>query len=383
MTIILVLAHISFKFCFWFLLASSFLPKMYDGSYGFYIQRFSLTFIDKSSFFQKFCIIFFSSLLISFTIDCEIITSFIEYGFPNITIEQLSDFSINFSGGISTNNVITDNVNNSSSSGTITESTSTVKTTSTVTNNSTPPVNSASDSTNSTSSTSNSSSSTSNSSSSTSNSSSSNQNQNENNKTLYKKSSSTALISSKAADAAIMTTALSASKALMIKAPNLHSKAVIAGSSIMLGATAIIAKNVASNLSFDLGSKKNKFIDLESSLAKFFELTGNSVTDLLILINYMQFLQLIILCFTLYYFILFNISEDKIEFYLMKIFPNIIVSFLIKNVKLLKKTGFILLIILLLFSIISGYLVLNYLDFFLINFDDICEYYIENKNKNK
>jgi len=376
MTIILVLAHILFKFCFWFLLASSLLPQMYNGSYGFYIQRFSLTFIDKSSFFQKFCILFFASLLISFTIDCEIITSFIEYGFPNITIEQLSDFSINFSGGISTNNVITDNVNNSSSSGTITESTSTVKTTSTVTNNSTPSVNSASESTNSTSSTSNSSSS-------TSNSSSSNQNQNENNKTLHKRSSSTALISSKAADAAIMTSALSLSKTLIKKAPNLQSKVALAGGSIMLGAGAIIAKNAASNLNFDLGSKSNKFIDLESSVAKFFDLTGNSVTDLLKIINYMQSLQLTILCFTLYYFILFNISEDKIEFYLMKILPNKIVSVIIKNVKLFKKTGFILLILFLLLSIIAGYLVFYYLDFFLTNFDDICEYYIENKNKNK
>jgi hypothetical protein len=369
MTIILVLAHITFKFCFWFFLASTLLPKMYEGSFGFYIQRFSLTFIDKSSLFQLYCILFFSSLLISYTIDCSIITTFIEYGFPNINLEQFSDFSINFSGGISSNNAITDSVNNSSSSGTITESTSTVKTTSTVTNNSTPPVNSASESTNSTSS--------------TSNSSSSNQNQIENNKTLHKRSSSTALISSKAADAAIMTTALFLSKTLIKNAPNLHSKAMIVGSSIMIGATTIIAKNGASNLSFDLGSKKNKFIDLESSLAKFYELTGNSVTDLLKLINYMQFLQLTILCFTLYYFILFNISEDKIEFYLMKILPNKIVSVIIKNVKLFKKTGFILLIILLLLSIISGYLVLNYLDFFLINFDDICEYYIENKNKNK
>lgn len=376
MIIILVLAHISFKFCFWFLLASSLLPKMYNGSFGFYIQRFSLTFIEKSSFFKLYCIIFFSSLLISYTIDCEIITTFIEYGFPNINLEQFSDFSINFSGGISTNSAITDSVNNSSSSGTITESTSTGKTTSTVTNNSTPSVNSASESSNSTSSTSNSSSS-------TSNSSSSNQNQNENNKTLHKRSSSTALISSKAADAAIMTTALSLSKTFMKKPQNLQSKVAIAGSSIMLCAGAIIATNAASNLNLDLLPKKNNFIDLESSLAKFYDLTGNSVTDLLKIINYMQSLQLTILCFTLYYFILFNISEDKIEFYLMKILPNKIVSVIIKNVKLLKKTGFIILIIFLLLSIIAGYLVLYYLDFFLTNFDDICEYYIENKNKNK
>jgi hypothetical protein len=83
----------------------------------------------------------------------------------------------------------------------------------------------------------------------------------------------------------------------------------------------------------------------------------------------------------MFYFILFNISEDKIEFYLMKILPTKIVLFIIKNVKLFKKTGFILLIIFLLLSIIAGYLGLNYLDFFLINFDAICEYYIENKSK--
>jgi hypothetical protein len=127
-----------------------------------------------------------------------------------------------------------------------------------------------------------------------------------------------------------MITALSVGKTFMKHAPNLQSKAMVVGSSIMIGATAIIAKNGASNLSFDLGSKKNKFIDLDSSLAKFYNLTGNSITDLLILINYMQFLQLTILCFTLYYFILFNISEDKIEFYLMKIFSTKFVLVIIK-----------------------------------------------------
>ena len=65
----------------------------------------------------------------------------------------------------------------------------------------------------------------------------------------------------------------------------------------------------------------------------------------------------------------------------ISILPKKIVLIIIKNVKLFKKTGFILLIILLLLSIIASYLVLNYLDFFLINFDDICEYYIENKSK--
>jgi hypothetical protein len=353
MTIILALANITLKFFFWFLLTISILPKMYDGSLGFYIQRFSLTFIKQSSFFQIYCILFFSSLIISYTINCSIIKIFIDYGFTNINLEHFSDFSSKVSG---------DTTNNSSYSGTITESTSTAKTTSTLTNNSTPATNSVVESSNSTSSTSNSSSS------------------NQNNKTLHKSSSSTALISSKVADAAIMTTALSVGKTFLKHAPNLQSKAMVVGSSIMIGATAIIAKNAASNLSFDLGSKKNQFIDLGSSLAKFYDLTGNSVTDLLILIKYMQFLQLTILCFTLYYFILFNISENKIEFFLMKIFPKKIVLVIIKNVKLFKKKGFILLIILLLLSIIAGYLVLNYLDFFLINFDDICEYYIEKKN---
>ena len=262
---------------------------MYDGSFGIYIQRFSLTFIKESSFFQIYCILFFSSLMISYIIDCSIIITYIDYGFPNINLEHFSDFSFNVTGEISSNNAIADTVNSPSSSGTITESSSAAKPTSTLTNNSTPATNSVVESSNSTSSTSNSSSS------------------NQDNKTLHKRSSSTALISSKAADAAIMTTAISVSKAFMKHAPNLQSKAMVVGSSIMMGATAIVAKNAASNLSSDLGSKKNKFTDLGSTLANYFDLTGNSVTDLLILIKYMQFLQLTILCFTLYYFILFNI----------------------------------------------------------------------------
>jgi hypothetical protein len=285
MIIILALAHITIKFVFWFLLNISILPKMFNGSFGFHIQRFSLTFILQSSFFQIYCILFFSSLMISYIIDCSIITTYIDYGFPNINLEHFSDFSFNVSGEISYNNAIADTVNSPSSSCIITESSSAAKTTSTLTNNSTPSTNSSVESSNSTSSTSNSSSS------------------NQNNKTLHKRSYSTALISSKAADAAIMITALSAGKAFMKHAPNLHTKAMVVGSSIMMGATAIVAKNAASNLSFDLGSKKNKFTDLGSSLAKYYDLTGNSVTDLLILIKYMQFLQLTILCFTLFYFV--------------------------------------------------------------------------------
>jgi len=50
-------------------------------------------------------------------------------------------------------------------------------------------------------------------------------------------------------------------------------------------------------------------------------------------------------------------------------------------VKLAKKTGFILLIIFLLILIISGYLVFYYLDFFLVNYFDICGYYMNNKSK--
>jgi hypothetical protein len=40
-----------------------------------------------------------------------------------------------------------------------------------------------------------------------------------------------------------------------------------------------------------------------------------------------------------------------------------------------------MLIIFLLLSIIAGYLVFHYLDFFLENFDAICEYYMNNKSK--
>jgi hypothetical protein len=221
--------------------------------------------------------------MISYIIDCSIIITYIDYGFPNINLEHFSDFSFNVSGVISSNNAIADTVNSPSSRGTITESSSAAKLT--LTDNSTPATNSLVESSNSTSSTSNSSSS------------------NQDNKTLHKRSYSTALISSKAADAAIMTTAISVSKAFMKHAPNLQTKTMVVCSSIMMGATVIVAKNAASNFSFDLGSKKNKFTYLGSTLTKYFDLTGNSVTDLLILIKYIAISSI---NYIMFYFILYK-----------------------------------------------------------------------------
>jgi hypothetical protein len=64
-------------------------------------------------------------------------------------------------------------------------------------------------------------------------------------------------------------------------------------------------------------------------LVELFDLTGNSVLDLLFLIKYIQTIQLTILCYTLYYFFfIFNINVTKIEYYLMKIFPKKIVLFI-------------------------------------------------------
>jgi hypothetical protein len=176
--------------------------------------------------------------MISYTIDCSIITTYIDYGFTNINLEHFSDFSFNVSDEISSNNAITVSVNNSYSSGTINEST--VKTISSLTNNSTPAINSTLESYNSTSSTSNS------------------LYSNQNNKTFNKINNSyyTDLISSKAANAAIITTSLSVGKLIMNNMSNLQFKAMVVCSSIKIGASLILIKNAVSNLSFYSNSKK-------------------------------------------------------------------------------------------------------------------------------
>jgi hypothetical protein len=187
---------------------------------------------------------------------------------------------------------------------------------------------------------------------------------------------------SKASDGAIMTAALAGGMKMVNKMPNIAGKVAAVTISVATGAGAIVAKNVASNVSENAGKniiKSNLSPELISKLSDFFNLTGNSVLDLLTLIQFFQSCQMTFIILIIYYLILYFIKESIIENILIKILPFKIVSIFMKSLSLFKKSGLILITCFFILLIASTYLSIHYLDFFVTNFDKICEMYINTK----
>jgi hypothetical protein len=86
-----------------------------------------------------------------------------------------------------------------------------------------------------------------------------------------------------------------------------------------------------------------------------------------------------LLILIIYYIFLYNIKESIIENKLIKILPFKIVSVFMKSLNLFKKSGLIIIICLFILLLVSTYLSIHYLDFFVNNFDKICELYLKNK----
>jgi len=204
--------------------------------------------------------------------------------------------------------------------------------------------------------------------------------------------------SNNAGDAAIMSVAIAAGAKLAQKAPNAASKAVILVGSVGLGAGAIIAKNVSGNISSDIG--KNSFILLALTnisiinstnndnssaspiieyLYKVFDLSGNSVLDLLKITDYLNNLQFLFLYALIYIYFLLSIDTSKIEFYLNKILPIKILNYFIKSVNLVKKSGRIYILILFFLLSYNIYLSNHCFNILYENFDDICKLYLSKK----
>lgn len=204
-------------------------------------------------------------------------------------------------------------------------------------------------------------------------------------------------------DAIIMTAALASGAKLAQKAPNLATKAAFIAGSIGVGATAIIVKNVSGYVSSDvekssllsLASLAITNISLKDStvaspeeaqatplielLYKIFDLSGNSVQDLLKMIDYINNLQYLFLYFIIYLYILLSIDSSKMEFYLNKIYPKIFVQYFMISVNLVKKSGRIYIILFFLLLSSSIYLSNHYFSFLYENFDAICEFYQSKK----
>lgn len=216
----------------------------------------------------------------------------------------------------------------------------------------------------------------------------------------------------KGGDAGIMSICLAGGLKLAQKSPTVAGKVGAAVASVGLGAAAIVTKNIVGNVSADLGSQATKKLIMYSfsnlsnfstfapfqfshshfsskfwgngsisnfNLADLFNLTGNNITDLLKMIQYFLNTQKLLLILILYFLVLLNINASKFEIYLKKFLPLIVVNFLTKNLINFKKSGLTIITILCVLSLIATLLGIHYLNFFVVNFDDICEYYINNK----
>ena len=197
---------------------------------------------------------------------------------------------------------------------------------------------------------------------------------------------------SKAADGAIMSAAVSAGFKLAQASPTRHTPstkwskgivdtgkagAVCAG--LGAGIAGILGKNIASSVSSEAGKQIKPFLpnssDLIEKLETLFNLTGNNGLDLLNIILFFQKLQLFVTMLICYNLLLLLINEERVENFLIKIFPTKIVKLYIKSLRIFKKSGFIIIICLFIILLISNIYSHYFLDFFISNLDSIIKLY--------
>jgi hypothetical protein len=196
-------------------------------------------------------------------------------------------------------------------------------------------------------------------------------------------------------DAIIMTTAMAAGAKLAQQAPTVAGKAAILSGTIALGALGIATKNIVGNVTSDVGksslilfafanislknsSDPNKSILLEY-VYRMLDLSGNSVQDLLKIIDYLNNLQYLFLYFIIYFSIILSIDSSRIEYFLNKILFEKIVKFIMRSVNLVKKSGKIYLCILYILLSYNIYLSNYCYSVLYDNFDAICELHLLNK----
>lgn len=169
----------------------------------------------------------------------------------------------------------------------------------------------------------------------------------------------------KVSDGAIMAAAITAASKLSTTSPSIAKKIVTWGISTVVGAGAIVAKNMSSNLSSNLGKPKNFISDnpeLIKLIENMFNLTGNDAYNLWHLIQVFQLLQIYIII--IYDLILFLVNESLIETFLLKVFPLRIVNYYIKSIKLLKKFNKFSIPVLFKFLLCTNWYSYYYLNFF-------------------
>ena len=106
-------------------------------------------------------------------------------------------------------------------------------------------------------------------------------------------------------------------------------------------------------------------------------LTGNDALDLLTLIQYLHYLQFILIGLICYNIFFTHVNLGKLEGFLSRFLPNIIIKWYIKSITIYQKSSFIILICLIILLAISNYLSYYYLGFFIDNLSEIIKYYFK------
>jgi hypothetical protein len=188
---------------------------------------------------------------------------------------------------------------------------------------------------------------------------------------------------SSAADAAIVAAGITAGKEIAKNIPSTSGKIAAVAGGAVIGTVEIIGKNIAGNVSENIGSSTKKFISSNEEFIEFLKslygLTGNDGLDLLYLVNILNFIEVYLIISSFHILFCLYIDENKLREILLKIniIPLFMINYYMRIFKIIKRNGFILILILLILSLISNYLAQYYLSFFIENIDAIVKIYFK------
>ena len=138
----------------------------------------------------------------------------------------------------------------------------------------------------------------------------------------------------------------------------------------MPGGLVIAAKNLSGNLTENIG--KSHFISnsqIMAILKDTLHLTGNDAFDLLNIIQSFQKLQILFVILICYYIIFTHINLVKLEGFLVRFLPAIVVRWYVRSMSVYQKTSLIFLICFIMLLSICQYYSIHYLGIFIYNFD--------------
>ena len=138
----------------------------------------------------------------------------------------------------------------------------------------------------------------------------------------------------------------------------------------MPGGLVIAAKNLSGNFTENIG--KSHFISnsqIMAILKDTLHLTGNDALDLLNIIQSFQKLQILFVILICYYIIFTHINLVKLEGFLLRFLPAIVVRWYVRSMSVYQKTSLIFLICFIMLLSICQYYSIHYLGIFIYNFD--------------